>query len=265
MFVFPNPPPAVAFSLGPLDVRWYGLMYLLGLLVAWQGLRWTSTHRAHIKISHEEIDDLIFYCAVGLIVGGRVGYMIFYGFDMLARDPLAMFKVWQGGMSFHGGLLGGIIGLYLFSKKMAIPAILIFDFVAPWVPPGLFFGRIGNFLNGELWGAVASENIWWAVVVNGMPRHPSQLYEAVLEGAILFSLLQFLTRRDRPKYFISGCFLLGYAVARMSVEVVRLPDIHLNPSTGGYLAFDWLTMGQALSLPMAVVGIIMIYYSAKLR
>jgi phosphatidylglycerol---prolipoprotein diacylglyceryl transferase len=265
MFVFPNPPPAIALSIGPLDIRWYGLMYITGLVIAWRGLKWSSTQRYGLNVTLEQIDDLIFYCAVGLIVGGRLGYMLFYNFDILARDSLALFKVWQGGMSFHGGLLGGIFGLYVYSRSQSLSFISMLDFVAPWVPPGLLFGRLGNFINGELWGSVASEGIWWAVIVNGIPRHPSQIYEAFLEGLLLFIILQSLRRSPRPKYFMSGCFLLGYSISRILIEFIRLPDLHLNPETGGYLAFGWLTMGQVLTIPMVFAGIIMIYHSLKLR
>ena len=227
-------------------------MYLTGLLIAWKGLRWSNAQRHGLSITLEQIDDLIFYCAVGLILGGRVGYMLFYNFDILARDPLALFKVWQGGMSFHGGLLGGIIGLYLYSKKQSFSFILILDCVAPWVPPGLFFGRLGNFINGELFGRVT--DVPWAVVFprgGPEPRHASQIYEAILEGAVLFIILNLMWRseniRNRPGV-LTGVFIAGYAVARGIVEMFRQPDAHL-----GFLALGG-TMGQWLSLPMFLIG-----------
>ena len=252
MFVYPQFDP-VALALGPLQVRWYGLMYLCGFVLGWLGLR-ARARRADSPVSVAQASDLLFYVAVGIIAGGRLGYMLFYGFGGLLENPLSVFRVWEGGMSFHGGLIGVLIALILFARKVGQPLPAIADFVAPWVPPGLGFGRIGNFINGELWGGQVSPDAFYAVWVNGVPRHASQLYEAFLEGLVLFTILWWYSRKPRPMLAVSGAFLFFYGSFRFAVEFVRLPDVHLNPAANGYLAFDWLTMGQILSAPMIVAG-----------
>jgi phosphatidylglycerol:prolipoprotein diacylglycerol transferase len=246
MFVYPYPDP-IAFSLGPLHVRWYGLMYLVGFAAAW----WLARRRAARPGSTWtplEIDDLIFYCALGVIVGGRVGWMLFYGTERILEDPMSVVRVWEGGMSFHGGLIGVLVALALFASRRGKRIADVFDFTAPLPAIGFGAGRIGNFINGELWGKPT--DVPWAVVVNGVPVHASQLYEAFLEGLVLFVILWWFTSKPRPRLAPSGLFLLGYGVFRFGVELVRVPD-----ANRGYLLLDWMTMGQILSLPMIVIGV----------
>jgi phosphatidylglycerol---prolipoprotein diacylglyceryl transferase len=245
MFVYPHPDP-VALSLGPLQVRWYGLMYLVGFLAAWwlarrraagPGSTWTPT----------EVDDLIFYCALGVIFGGRLGWILFYGTERIFADPLSLLRIWEGGMSFHGGLVGVLVALAMFASRRGKRIADVFDFTAPLPAIGFGAGRIGNFINGELWGKPT--DVPWAVIVDGVALHASQLYEAVLEGLVLFVILWWFTMRPRPRLAPSGLFLLCYGVFRFAVEFVRVPD-----ANRGYLLFDWMTMGQILSLPMIIAG-----------
>jgi phosphatidylglycerol:prolipoprotein diacylglycerol transferase len=262
MIAYPQIDP-VALSLGPLKVHWYGLMYLAGFL----GGMWLGKVRARKPGSNwttDQVNDLVFYIAVGIILGGRLGYVLFYdigsNFDLYVADPLRVFKVWEGGMSFHGGLLGVIISMALFGRKTNKRFFSVADFTAPLVPIGLGAGRIGNFINGELWGKVT--DVPWAMVFPGagpLPRHPSQLYEALLEGVVLFLILWMYSSKPRPLMSVSGLFLICYGVFRFLVEFVRLPDEHL-----GYLAFDWLTMGQILSLPMILLGLVLFGWAFKL-
>lgn len=239
----------VALQLGPISVRWYGLMYLAGFLAAW----WLARRRgprADPPWSAEQVGDLIFYGALGVILGGRFGYVLFYNLSGLAQDPLMLFRIWEGGMSFHGGLLGVLAAMALFARRHGRGFFQVADFVAPLVPLGLCFGRIANFINAELWGRVTQ--VPWGMVfpgTDGQPRHPSQLYQAALEGLLLFALLWWFSARPRPPMAVSGLFLLGYGVARVLVEFFREPDAHL-----GLVALDWLSMGQLLSLPMIVLG-----------
>ncbi len=244
--IYPQIDP-VALSLGPLQVHWYGLMYLFGFAGAW----WLGRVRAErYGWTAEQVEDLLFYGAIGVIIGGRLGYSLFYDFAANVANPLNIFKVWQGGMSFHGGLLGVLTAFWLFSKKTGKSYFTISDFIAPMVPIGLFFGRMGNFINGELWGK-ASDVPWAMVFPTGGPlaRHPSQLYEAGLEGLVLFIILWWYSNNAKPLGAVSGLFLLGYGVFRFLIELVRIPDAQY-----GYFAFEWLTMGQILSLPMVVYG-----------
>lgn len=252
----------VAFSLGPLHVRWYGLMYLLGFIAGWALGRYRAT-KPHAPCTPEQVDDLVFYIALGVILGGRVGYVLFYNFAALLKDPLLLFRIWEGGMSFHGGLLGVLVAMWLFGRKIDRSFFVMTDFIAPLVTPGLFFGRIGNFINGELWGKVS--DVPWAMVFPGpaageLPRHPSQLYQAALEGVALFIILWLYSAKPRPTMAISGLFLLCYGLFRFIVEFVREPDAHI-----GYLAFHWLTMGQLLSLPMMVLGALFMAYAYRRR
>ena len=250
MVTFPNIDP-VAIELGPLKVHWYGLMYLAGFAAAW----WLGRRRTREPwrgMGPVDMDDVLFYCVLGIIAGGRIGYLLFYGYERVLDDPTYIFRVWEGGMSFHGGLLGVIAAMWWFARSRGLPFFQVADFIAPLVPPGLFAGRIGNFINGNLWGAPS--DLPWAMVfpgeaAGGIARHPSQLYEALLEGIVLFAILWWFSRAPRPLRTISGLFLLGYGAMRFAVEFVRVPDSHL-----GYLAFDWLTMGQILSTPMIVGG-----------
>jgi phosphatidylglycerol:prolipoprotein diacylglycerol transferase len=246
MFVYPHPDP-IAFSLGPLQVHWYGLMYLVGFAAAW----WLARRRAASPGSTwtpAEVDDLIFYCALGVIVGGRVGWMLFYGTERILEDPMSVIRVWEGGMSFHGGLIGVLVALALFASRRGKRIADVFDFTAPLPAIGFGAGRVGNFINGELWGKPT--DVPWAVIVDGIPLHASQLYEAFLEGLVLFAILWWFTSKPRPRLAPSGLFLLCYGVFRFAVEFVRVPD-----ANRGYLLLDWVTMGQILSFPMIVIGL----------
>ncbi len=259
MIIYPNIDP-IALELGPLKIHWYGLMYLVGFALAW----WLSlkrAHQPHSMITVEQISDLIFYCALGVVLGGRLGYVIFYDLPSYFSTPTAIFKVWQGGMSFHGGLLGVMIAMWLYGRKINRRFFEVADFVAPHVPLGLAAGRIGNFINGELWGRAT--DLPWAMIFpnptsGGIPRHPSQLYQAALEGFALFVILWLFSTRPRPTMAVSALFLIGYGTFRFIVEFVREPDAHLQ-----FLAFNWLTMGQLLSLPMIIIGALMFWWAYR--
>lgn len=261
MIAFPAIDP-VAFRLGPFPVHWYGLMYLVGFAAAWALGRWRARdpRRGWTPVM---VDDLVFYGALGAVLGGRLGYILFYGLPQYAASPLDAFKVWQGGMSFHGGLIGALLASWLLARRQGQGFFQVTDFLAPLVPPGLLVGRIGNFINAELWGAPT--DLPWGVVfpgdaAGGVARHPSQLYEAFLEGLVLFAVLWAFSRRPRPTMAVSGLFLLLYGLFRSLVELVRVPDAHL-----GYLAGGWLTMGQFLSLPMVAAGLILLGFAYRSR
>ncbi|HET7201844.1 MAG TPA: prolipoprotein diacylglyceryl transferase [Steroidobacteraceae bacterium] len=256
MFVYSYPDP-VALSLGPLHVRWYGLMYLVGFLAAWWLARRRAA-RAGSTWTAGDVDDLIFYSAVGTILGGRLGWMLFYGTERLLADPASIIRIWEGGMSFHGGLVGVIVAMALFAQRRGRRAVDVFDFMAPLPAIGFGAGRIGNFINGELWGKPT--DVPWAVIVDGTPLHPSQLYEATLEGLVLFLILWWFTSKPRFRWAPSGLFLACYGVFRFLVEFVRVPD-----ANRGYLLLDWVTMGQLLSLPMIVAGLAMLAYAYRRR
>ncbi|BBB31374.1 prolipoprotein diacylglyceryl transferase [Neptunomonas japonica] len=249
----------IALDLGFIQIHWYGLMYLIGFGAAF----WLGAYRARRPGSgwtEEQVSDLIFWGAMGVVLGGRMGYVLFYNFDQFLLDPLWLFAVWEGGMSFHGGLLGVLVMLWLFGKKHDKSFMQMGDFVAPLVPIGLGAGRIGNFIGGELWGRAA--DVPWAVVfprtVDGIARHPSQLYEAFLEGVVMFVVLWWFTSKPRPRMAASALFLIMYGVFRSCVEFFREPDAHI-----GYIAFGWLTKGQLLSLPMVVVGALLLLWAYK--
>jgi phosphatidylglycerol:prolipoprotein diacylglycerol transferase len=267
--IFPDFDP-VAVQLGPLAIRWYGLMYLAGFAAAW----WLGRARARrpgAVISPAQMDDLLFYAALGVILGGRLGYILFYNFESWLSDPLQIFRVWEGGMSFHGGFLGVLVGMWWYGRRIGRTFFALTDFIAPLVPLGLLAGRIGNFINGELWGAPGG--VPWAMQLSCAnhpsvcwdklllapssvltpPLHPTQLYEAALEGLVLFQLLWFFSARPRPVMAVSGLFLLGYGLFRFMVEFLRMPDAHL-----GYLAYGWVTMGQLLSAPMMLAGVLLL-------
>ncbi len=243
------------FDLGPLRVYWYGVMYLIGFLAAW-GLGSYRAKQPGSIWSSDQVGDLIFYAALGVILGGRIGYILFYDLTAYLQNPLDILKIWQGGMSFHGGLLGVLLALWLFGRKIGQSFFQIADFVAPLVPIGLGTGRIGNFINGELWGC--ETDLPWGMIFPYtdpllLVRHPSQLYEAFLEGVVLFLILWLYSGKPRPIMSVSAMFLIFYGSFRILVEFARVPDAHI-----GYLAFDWLTMGQLLSLPMVILGVVLL-------
>lgn len=256
MIVLPEIDP-VAFAIGPLEIRWYGLMYVMGFAAALILGSKRSASR-HAPFSPGQFQDLLFYGMIGLIAGARLGYMLFYDTSALIKDPLEIIKIWHGGMSFHGGLLGIAAAVFVFARQHRLNVLDLGDFVAPLAPPGLFAGRIGNFINGEIWGRPS--DLPWAVVFPGtaagnIPRHPSQLYEAFLEGAVLFAILWFFSQKPRPRGTVLGLFLLLYGCFRFGVEFFRQPDIQL-----GFVALDFLTMGQILSMPMVAAGIFLFFY-----
>jgi len=228
---------------------------VLGFAAAWWlgGIR---AKQAWSMVKPEQVADVIYYAMIGVIVGGRLGYCIFYGWDLWLQDPLYVFKITQGGMSFHGGLLGVIAAMWLYGRSIGIGIWHMTDFAAPLVPIGLGTGRIGNFINGELWGKETT--VPWGFNINGVGLHPSQLYEAILEGLVLFIILWTFSARQRPKMAMSGTFLLFYGVFRFYVEFYRVPD-----ANKGYLLFDWVTQGQILTAPMIVVGIVLLFLAYR--
>lgn len=257
MLHFPQFDP-VAFRIGPLAVHWYGLMYLLGFALTWVLGKWRIDH-GKTDLSLKDLEDIIFYSVLGVVIGGRMGYVLFYQPSEYFAHPLHIFYLWQGGMSFHGGLLGVITVMYLFARHKHRTMWEISDFVAPLIPLGLAAGRLGNFINGELWGRPTT--LPWGMVFpethDGIPRHPSQLYEMGLEGFALFALMWWFARKPRPVGQVSAVFLMGYGTFRFLVEFTRQPDAFLG------LLFDGLSMGQLLSLPMIVAGAIIFAWSAR--
>ncbi len=240
----------VAFSIGNLQLRWYGLMYLAGFGLGWWLGRWRAS-RPGSGWRATDVDDLLTCVMIGIILGGRLGYVLFYDLPAYFSDPMEILRIWNGGMSFHGGLLGVLASFWYFARTRQRSFLDISDFVAPLIPQGLFFGRLGNYINSELWGKVTDGP--WGVVFPGagpLPRHPSQLYEALLEGLVLFALVWMYSLKPRKRGAVSGLFALGYGVFRFVVEFVRIPDAQL-----GYLAFGWLTMGQVLCLPLMAAGL----------
>lgn len=270
----------IALELGPLQIHWYGIMYLLGFAAAW------FLGRSRIRagrlpgVDENGYGDLMFYGMLGVVLGGRIGYILFYAFQDFLRDPLMLLKVWEGGMSFHGGLLGVCAACWWWARRQRLHFFDVVDFIAPLVPPGLGFGRLGNYIGGELWGKYTQAG--WGVVfpraestlagldaaqlraqyasgaLDHLARHPSQLYQATLEGLVLFLALWWFSRRPRPRYAVAGLFALLYGLFRFAVEFVRVPDAQL-----GYLAFGWLTMGQVLSLPLIAVGLLWLWLSRR--
>jgi phosphatidylglycerol---prolipoprotein diacylglyceryl transferase len=255
MLVHPQFDP-VAFRIGPLAVRWYGLMYLVGFMIfAWGGR--LRARQAWRGITVQDVDDLLFWGVFGVILGGRLGYVLLYKPGEYLQHPLEILMLWHGGMASHGGIIGVIIVMWLFARSRGKPFFTVSDFVVPMIPLGLAAGRLGNFINGELWGRYADPKVWpWAMVFpqahdGGIPRHPSQLYQFALEGLTLFVILWFYTRRPRIAGTASSLFLIGYGTLRFIAEFAREPDDFL-----GLLRWD-LSMGQWLSLPMIVAGIVM--------
>lgn len=271
----------IAFGLGPLQVHWYGIMYLLGFLAAW----WLGRRRIRAGrlpgVDETGFGDLMFYCMLGVVLGGRIGYILFYDLKTYLADPLQVLQIWKGGMSFNGGLLGVLAAVWWWARKHRLHVFDVVDFVTPLVPPGLGFGRLGNFINGELWGKPTGGD-WGVVFPASLPspfssmdaatlraqfdagaldpflRHPSQLYQAGLEGLALFAFLWWYSSKPRPRYAVAGWFALLYGVFRCAVEFVRVPDAQL-----GYLAFGWLTMGQLLQLPLIAFGLFWLWLSRR--
>lgn len=257
MLMYPAINP-VAFHIGTWPVYWYGLMYLLGFLIAW-GLLSLRIRQQHI-FTPEQLADILFYAALGVIIGGRLGYMLFYDGHTLLKQPWVLLQTWKGGMSFHGGLLGVIIAMAYFAHHMQRSLFTVTDFIAPVVPIGLALGRLGNFINGELWGR-STQLPWGMIFPNAGPvtRHPSQLYEFFLEGILLFILLWLYARRPKPLGAISAMFLVGYGLFRCLAEFFREPDSQMG-FIGGFL-----TAGQLLSLPMVACGIILLGWAYRKR
>ena len=254
MLIHPQFDP-VAFSLGPLSVRWYGLMYLLAF-AQFIALGRFRLARGGAPLSHEQLDDLLFHGMLGVILGGRLGQVLFYEPGFYLAHPLEILAVWKGGMSFHGGFLGVLLAMAVWARKHGRNWLGITDFIAPLVPLGLAAGRLGNFINGELWGRIAGENLPWAMVFpqagDLLPRHPSQLYHIGLEGLLLFAVLWLSTVKARPRGFASGLFLIGYGICRFATEFFREPDVGIF----GHSYF--ISMGQWLSLPMIAVGLFLL-------
>ena len=255
---FPQFDPVI-FSIGPVSLHWYGLMYLVGFVFA----MWLAVRRANKPGSgwkKEEVENLLYAGFLGVFLGGRIGYVLFYNLPLFLDNPLYLFKVWDGGMSFHGGLIGVLLCSWIFARRNGKSFFELMDFIAPFVPIGLGAGRIGNFINAELWGKAT--DVPWAMVFPTDPqqlaRHPSQLYQFALEGVALFVILWLYSRKPRPTMAVSGLFAVCYGIFRFIVEFVRVPDAQL-----GYLAFGWLTMGQLLCVPMVLLGAGMIAWAYR--
>ncbi len=251
MFVYPDINP-IAIHIGPIKVYWYGLMYLLGFLMAW-GLGSWRAKQPNSGWTTNMVSDLIFYSAIGVVLGGRIGYMLVYDTSTLIHQPLSLFRIWQGGMSFHGGVVGVILSMWVYARRYKKHFMAVMDFLVPLVPLGLAAGRVGNFINGELWGRVTI--VPWGMIypqAGPLPRHPSEIYEFLLEGIGLFILLWFFSAKPRPRMAVSSLFFIGYGCVRFFCEFFRQPDPQL-----GFVAWGWLTMGQLLSIPMIVIGVLL--------
>lgn len=244
----------VALQLGPLQIQWYGLMYLLGFGAGLALGIWRAKRQQWWGFTANQVQDLLFYIVLGIIFGGRLGYVLFYQIDLLAQNPLYLLRIWEGGMSFHGGFLGVVVAVIVFARRHQMSMFSVGDFVAPLVPPGIFFGRLGNFINGELWGR-PTETAWGMVFpqVDNALRHPSQLYQMAGEGLALFLLLWWYSNKPRPRRAVSAMFMIGYGVFRTAAEFFRQPDAHL-----GIRALGFLTQGMILSIPMIAVGLILL-------
>jgi phosphatidylglycerol:prolipoprotein diacylglycerol transferase len=257
MLIHPQIDP-VAVALGPLAIRWYGLMYLIGFGAAFLLARSRIKRGMSGRISYAVFDDLFFFSVLGVVLGGRLGYVLFYKPGYYVSHPLEILAVWQGGMAFHGGFLGVLLAMVYIARKHRIHWLAVMDFIAPLVPPALAAGRIGNFINGELWGRTT--DVAWGMVFRGagaLPRHPSQLYQFALEGVLLFVILWAYSAKPRPTGAVSAVFLIGYGALRFAAEFFREPDDFL-----GLLAFN-LSMGQWLSLPMILAGIAMLAWAGR--
>lgn len=257
MFTYPQIDPVLIHFTDTIGIRWYGLMYVIGFL-AFLFLGKKRAQRSFSPVTAEQVDDILFYGALGVILGGRLGEILFYRFDQFIANPLSLFKIWEGGMSFHGGLIGVTIAMILLAKKWKIPPLALGDFIAPMVPIGLGAGRMGNFINGELWGRPT--DVAWGMVfphVDNQVRHASQLYEVIGEGILLFIILWLFSSKQRPLGAVSGLFLVGYGIARSFVEFFRVPD------NSDFLGIEWLTQGQLLSIPMIVIGLALIVWAYR--
>lgn len=269
MLVYPHINP-IALQLGPLAIHWYGLMYLAGFMCfIWLGrkrivalaktAKQPASSPGSFSINNKQLDDLLFHGVLGVILGGRLGEVLFYNPAYYFSNPLKILAVWEGGMSFHGGFIGVLIAMTLFAYQHKLRWLELMDFIAPLVPPGLAFGRLGNFINGELWGR-PTDAAWGMVFphVDTLPRHPSQLYEFALEGVLLFVLLWLYAKKPRPAGAISGLFLIGYGSFRFLAEFTRNPDDGIF----GLMSLG-ISMGQWLSLPMVIVGVFMMFWAAR--
>jgi phosphatidylglycerol:prolipoprotein diacylglycerol transferase len=253
-FVLPNIDP-IAISIGPLDIRWYGLMYLVGFIFAfWMANR--QCDKSNGVWTRDQANDLLFYGFMGVILGGRAGYVFFYQLPQFLDNPFYLLRIWEGGMSFHGGVIGVVTAIIVYAKMNQRSILAVGDFIVPLLPVGLGAGRIGNFINSELWGRV-TDSPFGIIFPNAgvLPRHPSQLYEFALEGVVLFIILIVFIRKPRPAGSVAGLFLLGYGIFRIIIEFAREPDAHL-----GLLSFG-LSMGQILSIPMVIAGVALIAYA----
>jgi len=259
-FAYPDISPII-FSLGPVAIRWYSMAYLVGIIAAWL-LVSRDVKKYDLGLTKENMEDAAFYVTLGIILGGRVGYMLVYGRDMLFQSPLSIFEIWKGGMSFHGGIIGVIIALWLLSRKLKYEFLRLTDMICVYVPIGIFLGRLANFANDELWGRETS--VPWAVRFPSggyLPRHPSQLYEALTEGLLMFAILLFCWRCQKIREktgFVSGLFLFLYGFFRMSMEHFRQPDVQMG------FFFKYITMGQMLSLPFLILGLCLIVRAIRL-
>ena len=239
----------VAIDFGIIQIHWYGLMYVFGFFGGY-ALAIYRIGRGLFPINREQMSDLLTWIALGVVLGGRAGYMIFYQPERLLDEPLSLFFIWEGGMAFHGGLIGVIAFTWIFARRHQIAPLALGDALVPLIPVGLGFGRLGNFIGGELWGRPTDMD--WGMVfsrADTLPRHPSQLYQFALEGLLLFAILWVFSAKSRPSGQVTGLFLLGYGVFRFAVEFVREPDAHL-----GFVWLSWMTMGQLLSIPMIAIG-----------
>ena len=257
MITYPDISP-VALDLGFTQIHWYGLMYLLAFISAW-ALGSYRAKQAKSGWNEEQVSDVLFYGALGVILGGRIGYIIFYNFDKFINDPIMLFRIWEGGMSFHGGFIGVILAVYIFSRKSGKSFFEVGDFIIPLVPLGLGFGRIGNFINKELWGRPVDTMVPWAMDYGDhIARHPSSLYQAISEGLLLFVVIFMYSRTTKPRMAVSALFIMCYGIVRFITEFFRTPDAHLN-----FVMFGWMTKGQQLSIPMIVIGLGILVYAYK--
>jgi phosphatidylglycerol---prolipoprotein diacylglyceryl transferase len=253
-----DPFTVLGFTIGPVSVHWYGMMYLLSFMLGW----WWAIKRSENKnspVRKAQVEDLIVYGAIGVVVGGRLGYAVFYHLDRVVADVFWVFRVWEGGMSFHGGFIGAVVAMVVFARRYKIALLNVLDFIGPLIPIGLGLGRLGNFINQELWGRATSG--WWGMVfpndTQQLVRHPSQLYEAALEGVVLLVILYFFDKKPRPVGAVSGLGVMLYGVFRILVEFTREPDDHLKNE----LLLGWITRGQILSLPMVIGGAWLLIYA----